>query len=56
MVRQNLLLDLSFSPFNASILSRYGSIFYISAQVMVGTVRPAIAVFLPISRTRFADE
>ena len=37
-------------------LSRYGSIFYFSAQVMVGTVRLAIAVFLPTSRTRFADE
>ena len=41
---------------NASILSRYGSIFYFSAQVMVGIVRPAIVVFLSTSRTRFADE
>lgn len=33
------------SPINASILSRYGSIFYFSAQVMVGTVRPTTPVF-----------
>lgn len=44
------------SLYNASILSRYGSIFYIPAQIMVGTVRPATPFFLPTSRTRFADE
>ena len=39
---------MSFPPYNASVLSQYGSIFrFIAPQVVGGLVRPASPLFLP---------